>query len=116
MMDSKKFNELLLQRFPEIREDFEKYVSSQDGIETGSFLIMEDIFVGFLAKAISEKKEDTILRVFSFAEAMLNQGDEYACNLIVVGLLESIKTSDWAKGAEPYMLSNTRKEYESLTL
>ena len=43
-MSSREFNTLLLKRFPEIKEDFESYVGWQDGIDTGSFLVVEDVF------------------------------------------------------------------------
>ena len=37
-MNEKQINEKMLNAFPELKEEFDKYVSWQDGMATGAFL------------------------------------------------------------------------------
>lgn len=115
-MDPREFNTLLLKRFPEIKEDFESYVSWQDGIDTGSFLVVEDVFNKLLWRSVENGETEMTNRIFSFVEAVLNQGDEYACNVIVVGLLEAIKSDERSYKVVPYLLPRSRDEYDSISL
>ena len=115
-MTSREFNTQLLKRFPEIKEDFEGYVSWQDGIDTGSFLIVEDVFNKLLWRSVDNGDTELINRILSFAEAILNQADEYACNVIVVGLLEAIKGDERSAQIVPYLLPRSKKEYDSIAL
>ena len=71
-MTSREFNTLLLKRFPEIKGDFENYVNWQDGIDTGSFLVVEDVFNKLLWRSVENGDTELTKRVFSFAEAILN--------------------------------------------
>ena len=48
LMDSREFNSMLLNRFPNIKESFEKATSWQDGIDTGSTVVLEDVFMPYL--------------------------------------------------------------------
>ncbi|MCR5491360.1 MAG: hypothetical protein K6F32_04450 [Bacilli bacterium] len=115
-MKPREFNSLLLQRFPEIKEDFESYVGWQDGIDTGSFLVVEDVFNKTLWQSLEGGDIALAKRIFSFAEAILNQGDDYACNVIIVGFLEAIKGDERAAQAIPYLLPRSKAEYDSITL
>lgn len=115
-MTSREFNTLLLKRFPEIKEDFENYVNWQDGIDTGSFLVVEDVFNKLLWRSVENGDTELTKRIFSFAEAILNQADEYACNVIVVGLLEAIKGDERSPQIVPYLLPRSKKEYDSIAL
>ena len=110
------FNSLLLKRFPEIKYDFDAYASWQDGLETGSFLIVEDVLTKHIWKSAEKGDFAFIKRVFEFAEDVLNQGDEYACNVIVIGLLETIKSDKRASTITAYLLPRARQEYESIKL
>lgn len=115
-MEPREFNLLLLKRFPEIEGDFESYVSWQDGMDTGSFLVVEDVFNKLLWRSIENGETEVTNRIFSFAEAILNQGDKYACNVIVVGLLEAIKCNERSAQIVPFLLPRSRKEYDSILL
>ena len=115
-MESREFNTLLLKRFPEIKEDFESYVIWQDGIDTGSFLVVEDVFNKLLWRSIENGETELVNRIFSFAEAILNQGDEYACNVIVVGFLEAIKSDGRSDEIVPHLLPHSKKAYDSIAL
>lgn len=115
-MESSEFNKLLLNRFPEIKEDFESYVSWQDGFDTGSILVVEDVFNKLLWRSLDNGETELIDRIFSFVEAVLDQGDEYACNVIVVGFLEAIKSDGRSDKIVPRLLPHSKKEYDSIAL
>ena len=115
-MSSREFNTLLLKRFPEIKEDFESYVGWQDGIDTGSFLVVEDVFNKLLWRSVETGKEDLLEQIFNFAEAILSQGDEYACNVIVVGFLEAIKADERSSQVDAYLLPRSKSEFDSIAL
>ena len=108
-MTSREFNALLLKRFPKIKQDFENYFNWQDGIDTGSFLVVEDVFNKLLWRFVENGDTELTKRIFSFAEAILNQGDEYACNVIVVGLLEAIKGDERPPQNRPLSPSSIEK-------
>lgn len=115
-MTSKDFNELLLSEFPEIKEDFDKYVEWQDGIETGSFLVVEDVFMKYFYAKIEELDFQTINKICSFIESTYLLNDEYASNVIVVGILENLKSSEYSVKIAEFLLPATLKEYKEIQL
>lgn len=52
-MKEQTLNEMLLEAFPKLTEDFKTYVEWQDGIDTGAFLTYEDVFRPFIENAIA---------------------------------------------------------------
>ena len=86
-------NEALLAAFPELIGEFDKYTSWQDGISTGAFLTYEDILLPYVENAID--KNDTVLlsRVADFIEKLITSDDEYAENVVYVGILEGLRAS-----------------------
>ena len=55
-MQAKELNSLLLEKFPELKKKFDDETSWQDGIETGSFIVFEDVFMPFLEANIELNK------------------------------------------------------------
>lgn len=53
-MTSKEFNEKLILEFPEISLDFYNYIKEYDGKETGSFLVVEDVFMPYFYKILEK--------------------------------------------------------------
>ena len=115
-MTSKDFNEMLLAEFPEIKEEFDKYVEWQDGIETGSFLVVEDVFMKYFYSKIEELDFQTINKICSFIESTYLLNDEYASNVIVVGILENLKSSDYSVKIAEFLLPATLNEYKEIQL
>lgn len=115
-MTSKEFNELLLAEFPEIKDDFDKYVEWQDGIETGSFLVVEDVFMNYFYSKIEELNFQIINKICSFIEKVYLLKDEYASNVIVVGILENLKSSEYSVKIAEFLYPATLKEYKEIEL
>ncbi|MBQ7075834.1 MAG: hypothetical protein IJM94_03425 [Clostridia bacterium] len=89
-MTSKELNLKLIQSFPEIKEIYHEETSWQDGDETGSHVVYEDVFVPFIKKQISDGKEQVIDNVFNYIEILLESNDEYASEVIALSVIESL--------------------------
>lgn len=114
-MNEKAMNELLLEAFPEIKDDFEKYVSWQDGVNTGAFLTYEDVFRPHIEQAVENGNTSFIERASSFIEDLYLTGDEYAMNVVYVGILEGLKANCDNKAVRSFLKPSTRKEFDRLT-
>ena len=77
-MEVRQLNELLLEAFPEVKGEFDRYTSWQDGIDTGCFLTYEDLLLPLARQALEQKDEKTIGRVAAFIERLLGLDDDYA--------------------------------------
>ena len=89
-MESKELNTLLLNKFPELKEKFEEETSWQDGIETGSFIVFEDVFMPFLESNVELHNEEMVERIYSFIEELCDIKDEYVENILFVAILENL--------------------------
>lgn len=115
-MTSKEFNELLISEFSEIEDEFNEYVEWQDGIDTGSFLVVEDVFMKFFYSKLDELDFQSINKICNFLEKTYLLNDEYASNVIVVGVLENLKSSDYSQKIVEFLLPSTKKEYLEIQL
>jgi hypothetical protein len=111
----KKYNELLLTKFPSLKDEFEKYTSSQDGINTGSTLVYEDIFVPFVIKQLININIEEINKITELIDELLASKDEYANNIAYVAILESLKSDSNGKKIRNYLNKNSLKYYDELT-
>ena len=89
-MTCKELNLNLVATFPELRNAYYEEISWQDGDETGSHVVYEDVFVPFIRKQISEKNEALLLKVFDYIEGLLELNDRYAEEVIEQSVLESL--------------------------
>ena len=113
-MNERKMNEMLLSAFPELKEEFEEYTSWQDGIDTGAFLTYEDIFRPHIEKAIEENNADFIERASVFVEDLYLSNDEYAINIVSVGILEGLKANCDNTVVHAFLKPATQKEFDEL--
>ena len=89
-MISKELNLKLIKTIPEISKTYFKETSWQDGDETGSHIVYEDVFVPFAKKQIASKNNKTIKRIFDFIEELLDMNDEYVTEVVQLSVLESL--------------------------
>lgn len=89
-MQAKELNFLLLERFPELKDKFDEETSWQEGIETGSFIVFEDVFMPFLEANVELNNIEMVDRIYSFVEELSNINDEYVENILYVAILENI--------------------------
>ncbi len=113
-MTSKELNALLLSEFPEIKDSINKYVELLDGINTGSFLVFEDVFMSYFYSKIDELDYESINKICFFIETTYLLNDEYASNVIYIGILENLKSSDYSDKIAEFLLPNTLKEYKNI--
>lgn len=113
-MNERQMNESLLAAFPELEEEFEKYVSWQDGMDTGAFLTYEDIFRPHIERAIENGDIGFLERASIFIESLYLTGDEYAVNVVYVGILEGLKANCDNDAVRMFLKPVTRKEFDEL--
>lgn len=110
-MKAKELNQLLLDAFPELKEKFEEETSWQDGIDTGSFIVFEDVFMPFLEANVEMNNIDMIERIYSFIEKLCEIEDSYVENVLYVAILENISDYVNPEPFEKYLKSKSLKIY-----
>lgn len=113
--NSKKYNELLLDKFPSLKDEFDKYTSWQDGINTGSTLVYEDVFVPYVIKQLVNDNTEELEKISSLIEDLITSDDEYAVNIAYIAILESLKSDANGKKIESFLKQHSKKEYNELT-
>ena len=58
-MGAKELNEKLLETFPQLRKSFDNVTSWQEGIETGSIIVFEDVYFKYLKRYLHNEKIST---------------------------------------------------------
>lgn len=91
-MDSKGLNNLLLEKFPELKDKFIEETNWQEGIETGSFIVFEDVFMPFLEANVEMNNSEMVERIYLFIESLCDIEDEYVQNILYVAILENISS------------------------
>ena len=114
-MTSKELNEKLLQAVPELKVSFNDFTSWQEGIETGSHTVFENLVVPFGINIIENENDDAIRRLFKMVEEMVTSKDEYAEEVAQLSFLEPLK----AEHGDEYdfsriMLKETYSLFDSL--
>ena len=113
-MDARQMNESLLAAFPELEGEFGKYASWQDGIDTGAFLTYEDVFRPHVERAIEGGDASFLERAGSFIEGLYLTGDEYAMNVVYVGILEGLKANCDNVAVRAFLKPTTKREFDEL--
>ena len=90
-MEPKELNELLLNRFPMIKSKFEQETNWQDGINTGSIVVFEDVYFKYIKRYIKNEKLST--KNFDFIKELLALDDEYVKDVVVTALIENMISS-----------------------
>lgn len=114
-MTSKELNERLLQAVPELKESFDEFTSWQEGLETGSHTVFENLVVPFSIDIIENEKDDIIERLFKLIEEMVTSRDEYAEEVVQLSFLEPLKAEhDDEYAFSKIMLKETYSLFDSL--
>ncbi|WP_154053598.1 hypothetical protein [Olsenella uli] len=109
-----ELNEGLLGSFPEIKSEFESYVSWQDGMETGAFLTYGDVFRSHVERALTTGDSVFHERTADFIENLFLTGDDYATSVVYVGVLEGLKADCDNEKVRAFLKPVTRKQFEEL--
>ena len=113
-MNERQMNESLLAAFPELKNEFEKYVSWQDGMDTGAFLTYEDVFRPHIERAIENGDADFLDRASAFIEDLYLTEEEYAVNVVYVGILEGLKANCDNEAVRSFLKPITQREFDEL--
>ena len=100
--------------FPELKDEFDDYVSWQDGMDTGAFLTYEDVFRPHIESAIGGDDASFLERAGAFIEELYLTADEYAMNVVYVGILEGLKANCNNEKVCAFLKPITQKEFEEL--
>ena len=113
-MNARDMNEALLASFPEIEDELKKYMDRQDGLSTGAFLTYEDVFRKRIEFAVREKEDIFLKKVADFIEEMLETEDEYACNVLIVGVLEGLKANCNKDDIKAFLQTKSLEKFDSI--
>jgi len=113
-MKAKELNLKLLKEFPILKEKFNEYTSWQDGIDTGSHIIYEDIFVPYIVKVVLNYNEIETKKCFKYIETILNLNDSYSKNVIIVSVLEPLKYNYSKINFKDYLLEVSKKYFDEI--
>lgn len=89
-MTCKELNTKMLTAFPELQKVFQEETSWQEGLETGSTVVYEDVFMPYVKKAIEKKEEKTITRIFDFIEELAGINDDYTKQLLMICIFDNL--------------------------
>lgn len=107
-MDAKQLNRRLVNRFPELEEEYHEEVDWQEGDETGSHVVYGDVFALYIEKIIVEKKYEELKKVFTFIEDILLENEKYSDEVIMFSILERLMS-------DKEQFQNCRKYFRECT-
>lgn len=114
-MKSCELNRLLINKFPNLIENYQDEVEWQEGDETGSHTVYGDVFTPYIVKCIENEKDTELIAIFEYLELVLVKQDEYASEVIALSVLESIQYLLEGKFKYKDMMGNeTKKVFEKL--
>ncbi len=114
-MTSRELNRMLIQWVPEIAESYKEEVEWQEGDETGSHIIFGDVLVPHIIKLVEAEEKESLKKIFEFIEHLLSLDDEYAGEVVMVSVIESLYYRLENFGAvHLYMKEKTRLCFERL--
>lgn len=89
-MDVKQLNQLLINKFPELKKEYHEEVDWQEGDETGSHVVYGDVFTPYIEKNIIQQNDTEIKKVFVFIEEILAKHQKYSDEVIMFSVLERL--------------------------
>ncbi len=109
-------NKQLLNTIPEIKELFDSVANWQDGIETGSTIIIEDVFMVFLKSCIKSNDKAGISKCTLFLEWLSDFiDDDYAGEILVISVFEYIHYASDQIELEKVLGTKAKAKYLSIS-
>lgn len=110
-MKPRDLNKILLDKFPELKSYFEEETSWQDGLDTGSIVVFEDVLWPYILRCYENKDIDKLRSIYIFVEDLIESNDEYAKNVAEVAIIENTAFSDIANKLEILLLPKSLKSF-----
>ena len=114
-MTSKELNFKLISLLPEIKKRYVDVISWQEGDDTGSHVVFEDVLVPYIIECVRTRNQIRLFECFKVVEEILSTNDEYAEEVISVSVLESLLFEDCVQSMlSKYMGQKTKKLFEEV--
>lgn len=84
-------------------------------METGAFLTYEDVFQPHIERALEIGDSAFLKRAADFIEDLYLTGDDYAMNVVYVGILEGLKANCDNGKVRAFLKPVTRGQFDNLT-
>ncbi len=110
-MKSRELNQMLLSAVPEIKSKFENETNWQEGLDTGSFIVFEDVFLPYLESKVELDDKVMIEKIYSFIESLCDIDDEYVKNVLYVAVLENFSNFENPNPYIKYLKPKSLKIY-----
>lgn len=111
-MTSKELNVKLITFLPELKAAYQDEVSWQEGDDTGSHIVFEDVLLPYLLEQLERGRKETVKRIFDTIEHLLTLRDEYVENVIALSFLEGLfYEPQAAKACRAFMGEKTEKMF-----
>ena len=115
IMEAREINSKLLEFLPKAKELFDSVTNWQDGLDTGSTIIMEDVFMVYLKECIDKNDNDELSNCSAFIEWLSDYiDDEYAGDVLVISIFEYIRFAEDRVKLEQILGPNAKTKYESI--
>ena len=110
-----EINTKLLELVPNSKELFETVTNWQEQLETGSTIVMEDVFMVYLKECIKNNDIDEITKCSTFLEWLSDYiDDEYAGDVLVISIFEYIYFADDRPKLEKVLGPKAKEKFDSI--
>lgn len=114
-MEAREINSKLLELLPKAKELFNSVTNWQDGLDTGSTIVMEDVFMVYLKECIEKNNSEELSNCTAFVEWFSDYiDDEYAGDVLVVCIFEYIHFAEDRVKLEKVLGPKAKKQYDSI--
>ena len=114
-MEAREINSKLLFLLPKAKELFNSVTNWQDGLDTGSTIVMEDVFMVYLKECIEKNDSEELSNCTAFVEWFSDYiDDEYAGDVLVVCIFEYIHFAEDRVKLEKVLGPKAKKQYDSI--
>ena len=111
-----KYNTILLNTFPDLKEKFDEETSWQQGIESPIMSTFEDVFVPYIVKQLADNNVENIKKIADIIEDMITSGNDDVFNVAYVGVLEYLRGDQDGQKIEGYLKEKSLAEYNDLEI
>ncbi|MCQ2799703.1 MAG: hypothetical protein MJ228_02910 [Bacilli bacterium] len=95
MMEPKEINSKLLELVPAIKPLFSSVTDWLEGIDTGSTIVVEDVFMVYVREQLEAQNAEELKKCSDFVEWLsYNVEDDYAGDVLVISIFEYVHFSE----------------------
>ena len=115
IMEAREINSKLLELLPKAKELFDSVTNWQDKLDTGSTIVMEDVFMVYLKECIEKDDDEELSNCSAFIEWLSDySNDEYAGDVLVISVFEYIHFAEDSIKLEKALGPKAKAKYDSI--